>query len=133
MKHYTFANAAVRLAGGKAVREFFEPIFLDRDNELLVVALCADDLRLIHLLGVPGTEHSIQIRLADILKGAIQTECAAIILAHNHPSNDTRPSNADRELTRRLSLIAEAMDITFLEHLIFNHGPVFSFRERGLL
>lgn len=133
MKHYRFENAAVRLAGLDAAREFLEPMFIARDRELLVVALCDDGLRLTEMLGFPGTEDFAQASVAEIIGAALRSKSAGLILAHNHPSNDQRPSAADLALTRKLSLVAEALDMTLLDHLIFDSGPVFSFRRQGLL
>jgi hypothetical protein len=54
LKHYAFENAAVRLAGLAATREFLEPMFVHRDQELLIIAMCDDDLRLVRLVSIPG-------------------------------------------------------------------------------
>lgn len=133
MKHYTFENAAVHLAGLKAAREFLEPIFIDRSNELFVVALCDDDLRLLKLLSYPGTADEVRVSIASIVRQALNSECAGMIVAHNHPSGDQRPSRADLDLTTRLCLVAEALDIVLLDHLIFNGQPAVSFRQAGLI
>lgn len=133
MKHYTFENAAVRMAGVGAAREFLQPIFLDRDRELLVAALCDDALRLMQLMSFPGNDARVTFSLSALLRSAIVSNCAGIILAHNHPSGDKRPSSLDRELTKRVALVAEALDLSVLDHLIFSGDSFFSFRERGLL
>ncbi len=133
MKHYTFNNAAVRLAGTNAAREFFEPMFIDRDRELLVVGLCDENVRIVELLSVPGEETFASISLLKILKRAICIECAAVIVAHNHPSGDTRPSKEDVVITCRLSQAVELLGIPLLDHLIFGVGQALSFREKGLL
>ena len=54
-------------------------------------------------------------------------------MAHNHPSGDSQPSESDIQLTRRLCLVAEALDVQFLDHLIFAGGSMTSFRQMGLL
>ena len=58
---------------------------------------------------------------------------AGILLAHNHPSDDSRPSESDRIATRRLSKVAEAIDCRLIDHLIFGGTSFTSFRELGLL
>jgi DNA repair protein RadC len=133
LKHYAFENAAVRLAGVDATREFLEPMFFHRDQELLVVAMCDDNLRLVRLLSIPGSEDEVTVPFAKVMRLAVKSQCTGIVLAHNHPSGELRPSKADLALTRRLAVTAESVDITILDHLIFNCGPAFSFRRQGLL
>jgi DNA repair protein RadC len=133
LKHYTFEDAAVRVAGCSAAREFLQPIFVDRDRELLVVGLCDDALRLTKLMTIPGQEAFVSFSVATFAKDAVGSECTGFIMAHNHPSGDCRPSWEDRQLTKRVLLVAEALDITFLDHLIFSGDSFFSFRERGLI
>lgn len=133
MKHFFFDDAAVRLAGLDASREYLEPIFVDRDRELLVIALCDDNLRLVRLLSVPGTNAYTSVHLPKIMRFAVESGCTGMVLAHNHPSGELRPSQADLLITKRFSLAGEAVDITLLDHLIFNCRPAFSFRQQGLL
>lgn len=131
MKHYRLESASVVLAGGKAVREFLELVFSERNQELMIVAFCDEKLRLIQSICVPGNEASVQVAFPDIFRLAV--EYAAILVAHNHPSGDPRPSQADLRFTRRLCDLAECLDVTVLDHLIFGRDEVFSFRKRGLL
>lgn len=131
MKHYKFDDAAVVLAGAKAARQYFEPIFLERKQELTIVALCDRRCRLCQLLSFPGQVASTQISLREVFHSALDHN--AMIVAHNHPSGDPRPSDADLRLTRRLSQICEAIDVAFLDHLIFAGGEMFSFRQAALI
>lgn len=133
MKHYVFENAAVRLAGFEATREFLEPIFFHRDRELLVVAMCDDNLRLVRLLSFPGNESFVSVSTPKVMRLAVNCGCTGIVLAHNHPSGELRPSQADLALTRRLAVATDSVDIAILDHLIFNCEPAFSFRRQGLL
>lgn len=133
LKHHSFQSATVRLNGLSATREILGPIFADRDRELIVVALCDDELRLMQMLSIPGTQSYVRISLPDILRHAIATRCDGFVLAHNHPSGEQRPSTSDLAITRRLATAADAMDLTFLDHLIFGVGTACSLRERGHL
>ena len=85
------------------------------------------------LISIPGTTSYVDVSLSNILRRAVCSKCSGVILAHNHPSRVKRPSTTDLTLTRRLCLAAEAMDITLLDHLIFNHGAPFSFRNSGFI
>jgi DNA repair protein RadC len=64
---------------------------------------------------------------------AIQHNSAGVIVAHNHPSGDARPSDSDCKATRRLVLVAEALDLAVLDHLIFAGAECTSLRQLGLL
>ena len=74
----------------------------------------------------------------DIIGCALKHNAHAFILAHNHPSGDPSPSEADRQLTRRIRDAAELMKIIFADHVIIGAPrpgakPYFSFREAGML
>ena len=133
LKHYAFENAAVCLVGVEATREVLEPIFVDRERELLILAMCDDNLRLIRLLGLPGSDAQVTIPLPKIMRQVVESSCTGVVLAHNHTSSVLLPSQADLAFTKRVCIAAESMDITILDHLIFNCGPPFSFRQQGLL
>ena len=131
MKHHKFVDAAVVLAGVNAAREFLEPIFCERDQELVIAALCDSKLRILRLLSFPGSRDAVQISLSDLFRSGL--DFAGIILAHNHPSGDLQPSEADIEFTRRLLLVTESLEVTLLDHLIFAGGSMFSFRKASLI
>ena len=75
----------------------------------------------------------------EIFRPALIHSAFAVIVAHNHPSGDTLPSEADRRLTRRLKEAADLLQISLLDHLIIgapgsNGAPGYtSFKEMGLL
>jgi DNA repair protein RadC len=79
--------------------------------------------------GLTGT--LVDVRL--LLKEALEVGAVALILAHNHPSGTLRPSNADKELTRKIKRGAEVMDIKILDHLIITREDYFSFADQNLL
>ena len=68
-----------------------------------------------------------------IIADAAAYNSAGILLAHNHPSGDPRPSESDLRATRRLATAAEALDCTILDHLVFAGTACTSFRRMGLL
>jgi len=58
----------------------------------------------------------------------------ALILVHNHPSGTLRPSEADRQLTRKIKAGADFLDIKILDHIIINpKGDYYSFADEGIL
>jgi DNA repair protein RadC len=73
-----------------------------------------------------------------VLRPAIQHSAYAFILAHNHPSGDSSPSEADRRLTVRIAEAAKLLGLSFFDHLIIGapmpgRQPYFSFREAGVI
>ncbi|MBP5429362.1 MAG: JAB domain-containing protein [Elusimicrobiaceae bacterium] len=66
-----------------------------------------------------------------IMMGAIGSLATAIILSHNHPSGNPRPSEEDRRLTQKLLAACKLMDICFIDHIIMGSGCYYSFRDHG--
>ncbi|MBQ0786303.1 MAG: JAB domain-containing protein, partial [Oceanihabitans sp.] len=79
--------------------------------------------------GITGT--LVDVRLA--LKTALEVGATGIILAHNHPSGTLKPSEADKQLTKKLKIAAESLDIKVLDHLIITENAYFSFADESLL
>ena len=85
-----------------------------------------------------GTVNESIAHPRDIFRPAVIASAYAVIVAHNHPSGDPSPSQADHSLTRRLAEAAELMQIKLLDHIIIgaqsNTNPgYFSFKEAGVL
>ncbi len=85
-----------------------------------------------------GTANESVAHPRDIIGCALKHNAHAFILAHNHPSGDPSPSEADRQLTRRIRDAAELMKIIFADHVIIGAPRAgakayFSFREAGML
>jgi DNA repair protein RadC len=97
-------------------------IFVDRDHVWLGDAAVGT-----------GSAGSLILRMRGLLGEALRLDAAGIILAHNHPSGQCRPSTCDISATRRLCDIASALDITLIDHLIFTEDAVYSMRAGGLL
>lgn len=68
-----------------------------------------------------------------ILAAALKAAACSIMLAHNHPSGNTKPSKADEEQTRKIKEGAAFLDIKVLDHLIVTPDEYFSFADEGLL
>ena len=69
----------------------------------------------------------------EVFKGALLDNARRVIVAHNHPSGDLRPSIADRRLTATLVLAGRLLDVDLDDHLILAGDRYFSFREQKLL
>lgn len=68
-----------------------------------------------------------------IFQAALKANSSGIIIAHNHPSGNIRPSENDIRLTRRIREAAGFMEISFLDHLIMTKESYFSFADDGIL
>jgi DNA repair protein RadC len=79
-----------------------------------------------------GSLNASHIRVAEIFRDAIKRNCAAVIVAHNHPSGDPSPSPEDVGVTRQLIEAGDLLSIEVLDHLIVGQHRFVSLRERGL-
>ena len=107
---------------------------LDRDGgEAMGIAYLGSERMLLGLRHVAGYSDSVTVPVPRIARDAILLGATAVLIAHNHPDGDTRPSAADLALTRRLAQGLAALDVMLLDHLILGHGSVVSLREEGML
>jgi DNA repair protein RadC len=79
-----------------------------------------------------GTIDAAAVYPREVIKEALRVNAAAVIFAHNHPSGNSEPSNADKYITEKLLAAFNLMDIRVLDHLVIG-DTVTSFAERGLL
>jgi DNA repair protein RadC len=79
-----------------------------------------------------GSLNTSLVRTAEVFRGAVRRNCAAVIVAHNHPSGDPNPSPEDVALTRRLVDAGKLLEIAVLDHLIIGENRYVSLRERAL-
>jgi DNA repair protein RadC len=79
-----------------------------------------------------GSLNASSVRVGEIFKAAIQRNAASVIVIHNHPSGDPKPSPEDIALTRALVQAGKLLDIELLDHIIIGHGKYASLKEMGL-
>jgi DNA repair protein RadC len=102
--------------------EEFWVILLNRSNKII-------DKQKISQGGISGTVTDVRI----ILKLAIEKFATSLILCHNHPSGNNKPSDADIIITKKIKESGILMDITLLDHLIITDGNYYSFADEGIL
>ncbi len=105
---------------GDLPHEEFWVLLLNRSNKVITKFKISQG-------GVSGTV--IDVRL--ILKPAIENLASSIVLCHNHPSGNIYPSDADENITQKVSESAEVMDIKVLDHIIVTEKSYFSFADEG--
>lgn len=131
---YQRAESPAHLNGHDAARRFFSPCFGEHSElERLWVAHLDDSAQCIHLECYDGERESVGLPVREIMIDAARLGSVGVVLAHNHPSGDARPSYADCRATRKLALAGEAMDLAILDHLVFAAGDCSSMRRMGLL
>jgi DNA repair protein RadC len=102
--------------------EVFAVIFLNRANKI-------SHFEIISQGGITGTVADPRI----ILKKALEEDAVNIILCHNHPSGNLRPSRPDEELTQKIKEAVKYFDIRLLDHIIVSAEGFFSFADEGIL
>ena len=132
---YLRAESPALLDGLEAARRFFASCFQsDSGNrERLWVAHVDRSARCIHVEYYDGGPESVGMPVRAIILDAARYGSAGVVLAHNHPSGEARPSRADCLATGKLARAAEALDLDILDHLIFGGGDCASMRRMGLL
>jgi len=79
--------------------------------------------------GLSGTVVDVRLILATALKAG----ASSMILCHNHPSGNLKPSEADYKITQKIKDAGETMDIQVLDHLIITGEAYFSFSDEGVM
>lgn len=102
--------------------EQFRLIYLDRKNKIIV-----DEAQ------QRGTVDHTPVYPREVVKRALELNASAVIMVHNHPSGDPKPSRADIEMTRKVKDAAAAVSITLHDHVIVSRGGHLSFRSEGLI
>ncbi len=124
----------IQLKDTSTCAAFLRPMFRDLDHEEFGVIFLDQANHLINfeIVSVGGiTATYVDPRL--IFKKALAYNAVSVIVAHNHPSGQTRPSRADEILTTRLLEGANYLDIKLLDHIIIAENGHFSFANEGLL
>ena len=132
---YQGAELPVKLDSLEAARTFFESCFgrSDPSQEILWVAHLDEEARCLHVSHHTGDETGAAFPIREIIADAAVHCSAGIVLAHNHPSGDARPSESDCRATRRLATAAQALNCSVLDHLVFAGKECSSLRQLGYL
>ena len=129
------AESPALLNGHEAARRFFSSCFTAENSgrERLLVAHVDHITRCIHVGHYAGERASVDLPVREILADALRLGSVGLVIAHNHPGGEARPSDADLRTTRKLARAGEAIDLALLDHLIFAGRHCSSMRGMGLL
>lgn len=128
------AQEKVKITSSSSVYELLQPILGELPHEEFWILYLNNSNKIIEQFqiskgGITGTLVDVRITL----RKALEVGAVSIILAHNHPSGNLNPSEADKQLTRKLKTAVESLDIKILDHLIVTEKSYFSFADEGLL
>lgn len=118
--------------GVEVFRECFKECMQHHEEIYIMYLNCSN--RVLGLLCVgKGTIDSTLGNIKAIAQGAILSNASKVMIAHNHPSGNKEPSNADKTLTAKLNDMFRLLEIRFLDHFIITYDGYLSFSEEGLL
>jgi DNA repair protein RadC len=125
---------AGRVQGPDDAILLFAPLLSSLPCERVAVAFFDAGWRLLAIATVAeGDAAAASLPIVEILRDAVDRRAAGLILAHNHPSGDARPSLADIRVTRRLAAGAATLGIVLLDHVVVAPRDARSFRRMGLM
>ncbi len=117
-----------------ATRTFLTHYLGTRPYESFIVLALDNRHRLIAVVDLfRGTIDGASVHPREVMRIVMETNCAAVIFSHNHPSGVAEASQADELITRRLRDCLALVDVRVLDHIIVGSGGCLSFAERGLL
>lgn len=116
------ARHYLQLQLGARAHEVFAVLFLDSQNRLIAM----EEL-------FRGTLTQTSVYPREVVLRALHHHAAAVVLAHNHPSGEARPSRADEALTQSLKAALALVDVRVLDHLIVTREQAASMAEMGLV
>jgi DNA repair protein RadC len=122
----------VQIVNARAAAELLLPQYGSRPVEQFGIVLLDTKHRVIRTLVLSvGTVDASIVHPREVFGAAAAAGAAALVLFHNHPSGDPRPSPDDVELTRRLAAAGVLMGIDVIDHVILADVRYYSFKEEG--
>ncbi|WP_337967413.1 DNA repair protein RadC [uncultured Flavobacterium sp.] len=123
-----------KITSSKSVFEIMQPIIGELPHEEFWVLFLNNSNKVISKVqlskgGITGT--IVDTRL--VFHYALETKATGLILCHNHPSGNLQPSNADIEITKKIKIAGESLDVKVLDHLIITETNYYSFVDEGIL
>lgn len=122
------------MASPEAVKHYLQLHLAHRPYEVFAVMFLDVRQRLISLEELfRGTLSESSVYPREVVMRALHQQAAAVVLAHNHPSGDVRPSRCDQALTQQLRAALALVDVRVLDHVIVGAGQAFSMAQEGWL
>lgn len=123
-----------QFTNARRVSEYLIPRLRDEKVEQLLLMCLSPQKRLISCVTLSkGVVNSVNLNVRQIVEEALKNRASSVIMAHNHPSGNPRPSNEDEMMTHRVYDALKLVDIKLDDHLIIGGDLFFSFNDFGLL
>jgi len=124
----------IKVSQPKDAVDFLKLKLTELEHEVFAVMFLDTRHRLIDYVEMfRGTVNGANVHPREVVKEALQRNAASVVFAHNHPSGDPEPSEADRRLTTRLRDALGLVDIRVLDHVIIGAEGYIAFSECGIL
>ena len=123
----------ILLNSSKLVAEYLQSKIGNKKEEHFMILYFDTRNKLINEEISIGTLNASLVHPREVFKKAIRDNVAQIIIAHNHPSGDSKPSEDDISTTKRLIDTGKLVGISIIDHLIITSGNYFSFKEKGMV
>lgn len=122
------------VSSSKIAYDVLLPILAHQYQELFVAILLSAKHQIQNIVEISrGTLTSSLVHPREVFRPAVKNAAAAVIVAHNHPSGDPKPSKEDRALTERLCRCGQELGIQLLDHVILGDDAYISFADEGWL
>jgi len=113
---------AIRASIKDKAKEHFKLILLNPRNKIIGISTISI-----------GTLNASLVHPREVFKDAITHNAYSVVLAHNHPSGDSEPSEDDLMITKKLVEAGKILDIKVIDHIIITKSGYFSFKEKNLI
>lgn len=121
-----------KITSSKDLFDLFEPQLVDLPHEEFWIGLLNGANKVIEIKRLTqGGSRQTVVDIPMLLKMALEKSAQAVVVAHNHPSGQNRPSHEDEQITRRIKTGCEAIGITLVDHIIIARGVYYSFVDEG--
>ena len=112
------------VSNSNEVYNILKPLIAEHDDVEVLYGVFMDAKN--HILSIEklfaGTITGTSVFPREIVKRILSNKATALLLAHNHPSGDTRPSREDQEITSRIGVVLQAMGVSLHDHIIIGSG-----------
>ena len=130
----TRSGNSKKMTTSRAFVDYFAPFLKNLRKEVVKVALLNNKLHIIKDIVVSeGSVDTSIVHPREVMIPAIKESATKIVLIHNHPSGDPSPSQADIEITHRVSKAGEIIGIKLLDHIIIGGTEFYSFADEGMI
>lgn len=128
------AASSLRFDTPDTVADYYMEKMRHQEKEIVLLLLLDNKLKLIeeYMLSV-GTVKASLLSAREVFIQALKCRACHLMLLHNHPSGDPKPSSADITITQKIKEAGELMDISLIDHIIVGDGSYISFKEEHLL